>query len=205
MITSKGEICNMALAILGNKTNSVNDIDTPSTDIERAFSVFYDNSRQSLLKMTMPNFALTRNKSALLTTTQSFGYKYSYQYPKDCLKLLGVGNVQDKENFYSIEDGSINCDDLYEDGLPIRYIKDYTDVSTFTPDFKSLLAWTLANDVALIVTQSESKAQYIASLMPIKMATLGSLNAQENVPIRKSISKFKASKFTDYPNTAVKK
>lgn len=195
----------MALAILGNNKNSINNIDTPNSDVERAFAVFYDNTRQSLLRMTMPNFALVRDKAPRLIDSQSFGYTYSYQYPKDCLKLLGVGNVEDKFNNYNTENNRINCDDLYDSGIPIRYVKDFTDITLMTADFKTLLSWSLAADTALIITQSESKAQYINSLLPIKMATLGSLNAQENVPIRKSISKFKSSRFNDNPQTAIKK
>lgn len=204
MATSKVDICNMALSTLGNY-ETVTNIDTGTNDKELIFATWYDNSRQALLRNTTPNFALKRAIVAQLVAEPVFGYAFGYQYPSDCLKLLGIGNIEDKQNNYSVEAGVIYTDDDYEDGMPIRYIKDEKDVTKFTADWAELLSWYLAGNVCLPITQDNSRKQYIDGLLSLKMSTVGSLNSQENKPIRVSRSRFKAARNIDNPTFVSKK
>ena len=84
----------------------------------------------------MPNFAIARKRVARIVETPPYPFGYSYEYPSDCLKVLGIGAVEDKRNNYTVENNRIYTDVLYEDGLPLRYIKDFTDVSLMSPEFK---------------------------------------------------------------------
>ena len=203
-ITSKVQICNMALGHLGNR-NTVSDIDTPTTEVESTFSLWYDISRQTFLKMTMPNFCIARKRVAQVSGTPPYPFKYMYEYSKDCLKIQGIGKVEEKQNNYTVENNKIYTDVLYSDGMPIRYIKDIIDVTAMSPEFIMGFSWFLAGNVAMDVTQDISKKKMIEQLLPQKMSSLSSLNAQENIPIRISNSKFKESRYNGFVKTVDKR
>lgn len=203
-ITSKVQICNMALGHLGNK-NTVADIDTPTTGVESTFSLWYDISRQTFLKMTIPNFAIARKRVAQVSGTPPYPFSYMYEYPKDCLKVLGIGKVEEKRNDYTVENNKIYTDVLYSDGMPIRYIKDVVDVTAMSPEFVMGFSWFLASSVVMDVTQDLSKKKMIEEILPQKMSSLSSLNAQENRPIRISNSRFKEARYNGFVSTTDKR
>ena len=204
MATSKIDICNMSNSQLGNY-GSVTDIDTPTTDIEIIYKTWYDNSREALLRLTMPNFSLKRVKVSQLVAEPVFGYSYGYEYPADCLKLLGIGNIEDKANDYTVEAGVIYTDEDYTEGMPIRYIENVTDVTRFTSDWAELLSTYLADKVCLPITQDDGRKARIEASLPLKMSTVGSLNSQENRPTRVSKSRFKAARDNYNPKFVSKK
>lgn len=203
-ITSKVDICNMALSHLGNNS-TITNIDTPSNDKELTFALWYDVARQAALKEMMPNFALRRGRFAKLVETPAFGYGYAYDYPTFCLKVLGIGDVKDKENNYAVEGGRIYTDIDDADGLPVRYIRDITDVTKYSPEFKMAFSWYLAGYVCLQLTQDPNKASMIWQRIPMVVANLSGLNAQENMPIRKSSSLVRQARYQYFPNNTDKK
>jgi hypothetical protein len=198
-ITSKVELCNLALSHLGNY-GSITNIDTPTESKEITFALWYDISRQVLLKTVMPNFALKRQVVGLIAETdaqkvQRFGSAYAYQYPANCLKVLGIGNVEDKENNFSVEDNMILTDEAYTTGLPIRFVRDVSDVNSMSVEFKLLLAMYLAIKTCLEITQDPQKLLALKRDLPAEMSILSGMNAQENQPIRKSVSRFRAGRW----------
>lgn len=202
---SKVDICNLALGNLGNY-GTVSDIDVPTNDKEITFALWYDISRQALLKMTMPNFALGRKLVSELVVTIPFGYENAFEYPTDCLKVLGLGNVEDRADYnYTVEGNQILTDDEWEDGMELRYIKDVTDVNSMSPEFKMLLGLYLAGNVAMDITQDPNKKALIEKMLPAKISELSGLNAQENRPIRISNSLFKAARHGVISRNAQKK
>jgi len=196
-ITSKVELCNMANGRLGNYS-SISDIDNPKTSLEVAYALWYDIARQSFLKISMPNFSMARKRVAEASGTPPYPFKRQYEYPSDCLKVLGIGSIDEKKNDYSIENNMIYTDVGYIDGLPLRYIRDVKDVSEMSPEFKIEFSWYLASCVALEITGDTGKVQMIESILPSKLSSMSGINAQENRPIRISRSKFKQSRY-GYP------
>lgn len=192
-INSKAEICNLALGHLGNY-GTVSNIDTPTNDKEITCELWYDITRQVALKLIMPNFSLARKPVSLVTNTantdRGSGYSNGYEYPNDCLKALGIGNIDLREDNYAIEGNVIYTNVAYEDGLPLRYVKDITDVNFMSPEFKMLLSWFLAANIAWPITQDREKVKLIEELLPGKMSAYSGLNAQENRPTRISRSKY---------------
>jgi len=207
-INSDADLCNMALGHLGNY-GTISNIQTPTNDKEITFALWYDISRQTFLKMTMPNFALARKIVSRKIMAAPFGadlgYQYAYEYPNDCLKVLGIGEVMDKENNYAIEGRCIWTDELYETGLPVRYIKDITDVTIMSPEFKMAFSVFLASNAAMDITQDATKASAMLKMLPEKLASLSALNAQENMPIRISHSRFKEARFNGFVGGARKR
>lgn len=205
-ITSKNQICDMALSHMGNY-GSVNDIDNPKGDSKTiTMSLWYDNVRQQVLRLMVPNFAMQRRVIAKVENyVPVFGYKNAYEYPADCLKVLGFGEIDEKAKNYAIEGPYILMDDDYPDGLPLRFIFDETDVSKFTPDFKTLLSWFLASATAMPITQKLTIKQYVDSQLPAKISECSGIAAQENPPIRVSHSRFREARFFDPSRNGVKR
>ena len=193
-MNSKTEVANLSQSILGN-ASTVNNIDAPTTPAEKAYAKWYDTCRQYTLKMLMPNFALGRAILAKASTDPVFGYAYQYQKPTDCLKVLGIGDAQMKENDYTVEGNVIMTDNDYSaDGMFLRYVKDITDVSKFSPEYIKLFAYYLALSVCIEVTKDHDKLTYLENKIPRELSSSSSINAQENIPVRVNHSKFKAAR-----------
>lgn len=203
-MNTKSEIGVLALSRLGSY-NGVLDLDDPKTAPERILRKWYDISRQETIKVIAPNFALKRSLTSKSVVTPEFGPAYCYEIPSDCLRVLGLGEIQEKENNYSVEGEYIITDEDYEDGAPVRYVKDITDVSKFTPDFISMLAWKWAYNCCMELTKDKEKFVLIEKLMPKKLMDTSSLNGLENRPIRINKSKFKLAKYQTNPTTEDKR
>lgn len=207
-ITSPEGICGFAVSVeLGSKA-TISSISQPRNAVEIECARVYDITRQVTLKREMPNFSLLRDVLALAANvTPKFGYAYAYRYPANCLKLLGINNIEDKiDQHFTVEGGYIYTDQ-YDGttGLPVRFIADITDVTAMSPEFIILLAKEIAANLALPVTQSLQKKQAVTAALPGARQDTSAMNAQENPPIRFSRSRFRAARSSVCTNTNWKK
>lgn len=195
-ITSKVQICALALGDLGNR-NSISNIDTPRNDKEIVFAQWYDITRQYCLKTMMPNFALNRIVVSQKPVPAGYikAYAYAYEYPKRCLKLLGVGDIDCTDsNQPTVENGLIFLNELFSDGLTIRFVDDITDVPSMSPEFIIYLAKELAKRTALPITQDQAKKKVATQEAKEEAMNSSALNGQENKPIRRSTSRWRQSR-----------
>jgi len=199
-MNSPTQICNMALSRLGSK-NTVNSITDPTIPEERVCAIWYDPCRQNVLKKLMPNCALARKVVAKLSDAPAFGYAYAYQYPGDCLKVLGIGDIQDKENNYAVEGNMILTDENYEDGMNLRYVKDLTDVSKFSVEVCMAISAELMEKISMQITQDAEKLKAANAFIKIDQSNASALNGQENRPVRINRSLFKMARQYDNPST----
>ena len=102
--------------------------------------------------------------------------------------MLGIGNVYEQRGDYAIEDNHILIDDVFEGGLPVRYIGDVDDVSKWTPDFSIVFSWMLAKNICMELHDSSQKYAEIEQILPMKIAQFLSIDSQENKPVRVSNS-----------------
>lgn len=208
-INSKVDLCNLALGQLGNYDSLMN-IDTPTTDAERTFLLWYDIIRQFVLKHSMPNFSLQRAIVAKLGETPAFGYAFYYERPTTALKILGVGEIRDKVNDFAVEStpnkvNAILHDTDYTEGMPIRYIDDVTDVSQMTSEIHLLISDYLSAYTCADITQDLSRARELKNALPAQLSSASGLNAQENMPVRVSRSRFKQSRTVAFPTNTSKR
>jgi len=187
---SKSEICNLALSRLGDK-KTVEDIDNPTTQTEKTFMKWYDVTRRSALRRLMPSFARKRKLWAKSEYKPDFGYQYAYLYQPTCLKVLGIGNMDNPVTDYVVEGGYILTNSDYPDGLPVRYVEDSNNVYEFDDAFVELFSLILASNVAAEVTESASLIKYINELIPVKTAELIAMTSQENKPFVVTKSRLK--------------
>ena len=204
MATSAEQIANLALSLLGNY-GSIESIETPIKPAEVVFAKWWDLARQTAIKELKPNFALERayvSKDA--SGSPAFGYTYRYRKPTDSLAVLGLDEVRKKRNVYSVEGDYILTDEFLGEALPLRYVKDVTDITKFTPEMVNLMAFYLAYFGNMEITQDLQKQVSLEKLLPIKKSQASAINGQENRPIRITNSKFKQARRVDVPSNSEK-
>lgn len=203
-INSDTELCNLASGHLGDY-GTVENIQVPVKNNELIFAKWYDVSRQTWLKKVMPNFAMTREYVAVDSDTPDLSFTSSYPFPSNCLKVLGIGDVEDKLNDYTVEGNKIYTNREYNDGLPVRFIKDITDISMWTPEAVIGFSWFLAEQVSMEITQNAQIFEAMAIKAKQEMIFVSGLNAQENRPIRISNSRNRMARQTGWPTNYNKK
>jgi len=83
------DICNMALSLL--KVPTVTSITSPTTEVEELCDLWYDASRQELLRKHPWNFAKKRATLYAIVTAPTFGYDHKYLLPTDFMRLRFIG------------------------------------------------------------------------------------------------------------------
>jgi len=204
MPTVKADICNLAGSRCGQNT-TVEDIDSPDKPIEKIFAKWWIPSLMMALKEMKPSFAATRRYLTVDASTPEFGYSYQYAYPADCVAFLGIGDIQDKENSYTPEEGFIRTDAYAGEPLPARMIILVNDVSKYTPEFVEALSWYLAANVNMEITKDVQKQIYLDAALDKRRPQCASVDSQENRPVRISRSKFKESRSSSFPQRNYKK
>ena len=202
-------ICNMAMNRMG-LNGTITTIAPPDSKVEKVFSLWYDSTRRECIQLVLPNFAITRENLALIPSeTSPFGYSYSFMYPADVLQILGIGNVEEKQNNYKIESTAngkrIYTDENPTDGLPVRYARDVTDESKFSAEFVPFMSWVLAYNTMGAITNDLQKHQAIEAKYSKLVLNATSINSHENRPVRINRSKFKAAKYSSNPKWSSKK
>lgn len=201
-MVTKTDICNFALAKIGNK--KVVSIDNPQTREEKSCNLWYDITRQVALRTGLFNFAIKRDILALPAEhTPAFGWTYQYKLPNDCIKFLGIGDPTQKYD-YDVEDGYIMLDDDFDGALPIRYIYDCTDTTKFDPLFIKYLVTLLAVELAGDINKDINLRNAMEELSEMYKSMAQSVASGETQIIKISRSKFLSSKF-GYVKESIKK
>lgn len=193
---SKTQICNLANGSLGLK-NSINNIDTPTSDKEVVYATWYDIVRQYMLKTLMPNFALSRQILSPASVPTAYARSYAFAYTKsvNCLKVLGLGDIDTDDCKPTVEGNLILTNVDYGSAPVLRFIDDIEDVSKMGPEFIMAFATVLGKCTALVNTQDPGKKASLLKDATAEFANVTGLNAQENKPVRRSYSRFRAARF----------
>ncbi|MBO4516729.1 hypothetical protein J5751_04865 [bacterium] len=152
-------ICNLALSLIGNKT--ITSIETPVSTEEKICSLWYDTTRKQALIEASPNFARARKYIPLSNIENPFGFKYAYQKPNDCLKVLGIGETYETQHNYCVEGNYIFTDDNENNSLPIRYIRDESTINYFSPAFIQYFACCLAVNICYQLNKDNNVKQLL--------------------------------------------
>ncbi len=188
-ITSKTDICNLALDLLSAGT--VRDIENPTDPTEEIMARWYDQSRRKVLREHPWNFATKRAALSASETPPPFGYSAQYPVPADFVRLLLI-NYTDNEmdtpapsTLYKLEGRNILTGSGIADGgvLNIKYVYDFETVSQFDPMFIDLLAYEIAVSVAYKISQSNTNIERIAQLHKTRAAMAKAIDGQESPPI----------------------
>lgn len=115
----------------------------------------YDKLRDDLLRSHNWNFAIRRAKLARLSAAPAYGFAHAWQLPVDALRTVAVHDNEAGSGAvrYRIEGRRLLAD---ADALWLRYIARIEDPNEMDVSFREALAWRLAIDFALPITQSAS-------------------------------------------------
>lgn len=182
-MSSEVEICNLALAHLGDSA-TVASIDPPEGSSQAEHCArWYPIARDSLLEMQEWGFATTRALLAELVNPFP-QWRHAYARPSDCLKVLAVLPADASGDLAS----TIPGDSFFHGAVPalcttytsqpfitesdaatgnqviltdqpdalVRYTRLVTDTSKFSPLFRDALAWYLAGYLAGPVLKGET-------------------------------------------------
>lgn len=180
------DICNLALAHLGDEAN-ISAISPPDGSAQSEHCArFYPIARDELLAMHTWGFATTRTAPAALDS-DSDAWAYSYSVPNGCLRIHramvdgsddseeGTGYVREGQRIYTSEEVTV-----------LVFTQRITDPTKFDPLFVTCLSWLLASYLAGPVrkdstgeARDKAYAQFIRKL---RDATGVDANEQNNKP-----------------------
>jgi len=145
-------ICNSALIKLGATT--IMSLDEQSRNANLCKEQ-YEKLRDELLRSHTWNFATARAKLARLAASPVFGVSHAFQLPADFLRALSVvgSDTTSIEVEYRIEGRRLISDSA---AIWMRYVRAAGDPNEMDPSFREALAWRLAVDLALPITQSST-------------------------------------------------
>ena len=183
-MASEVEICNLALAHLGDNA-TVATINPPDGSAQAEHCArFYPMARDALLEMHPWDFTMSRVSLALLSTNAT-GWAYTYAAPSNVLNLIAVLDPQAPDDYsatiqpdtwyappilsvgyYTPQPFQAEIDDTTgadiiltnQVNATLRYSKRVTDTTKFSPTFVRALSWLLASELAGPVLKGEAGA-----------------------------------------------
>lgn len=183
-MASEVDICNLALARLGDNA-TVASIDPPEGSAQAEHCArFYPVARDSLLEMHAWKFATRRVLLAQLTT-DTWNWSFAYAEPTGVLKLLAVlpasaSSDADTQEYEAETDGNgtpIILTDL--EGASLRYVAHVTDTTVFSPLFVDALAWLLASYLAGPVLKGDAGAAMAKACLQSFMLALSNAKTSD--------------------------
>jgi len=164
-------ICNAGLINLGEKTITALTDDVKAA---RLCNARYEALRDAVLREAKWNFALGRVQLAKLTTTPAFGFTSEFQLPTDCLRVL---KTDDDLDTYKVEGKKLLTN---ASSVKIQYIKRITDPAYFDSLFAEALAARIAMELAIPLTDSDTRLASMKTLYDEKIGDARGSDAQEN-------------------------
>jgi hypothetical protein len=207
-VASEVDICNNALALLGD-TATVVALVPPSGSIQAVHCArFYPIARDQLLEMHTWGFSTKRVTLAVLAETPPSPWAYVYQAPSDVLNFLAIldpaaiddysaglaqyGNISGSYNYnvgiytpqpFATETDAAGNQVVYtnQQNALLRYSGKITDTTSFSPTFTEALTRLLASKLAgVVIKGAEGRAESKAQLAEFRMALATARESDSN-------------------------
>lgn len=189
---SKVDICNMALAQLGQEA-----ISSLKQDDERSrrCSLFYEPVKREILRTHNWAFACGRAPLALLDGETDEEWPYMYAYPQDCLflrKVFGRGRGARAAAFKELYSAQLHARVICCAVPQARaeYTRDVTDENLFDPAFIKVFSLALAADLAVTLCADATLAQRVLQKYTLALDEARRSNMSENFDIHRGASAF---------------
>lgn len=148
--TSKINICNNALLRIG--ADIINALNEQSKEAEYC-NKFYDEDRVEVLEQHPWNFAMKQTTLSKLAETPN-DYSFVYTLPSDYViarKIVDTANPENNQIKYEVRERKLYTD---QDAAILEYTFDQGDTTAFSSAFSNALAWRLAADLAMPITNN---------------------------------------------------
>ena len=151
--TTKLEVANMALSLLGQEPLVTFDANTRNG---RTIRLFFEAARVGALEDGGWSFSTKRQVLSPLASSPAFGWVYEFSLPSDFLKEQFVYDTNAEDVDYRVESGKLLTD---VNVIKLIYTWDQQDYSEYSAKFIELFAYKLAAKCAYQVTRSRSEEQ----------------------------------------------
>lgn len=209
MVTAEADICNRALARIGQKNELISDLATDQTETAALCNVFYPQCRDELLASFPWPFATKHQVLALLTTTRS-GWACAYAAPEDMVQAqyiypgfrrgapiaqgpfgvrggfssaqLPLGGIS-STIAYAMEasdDGTSRIILTDQSSAELIYTAQIIAVVAFPPLFVDCLAWKMASELALALPIKAQLADMASKKYELSFARAGAQAFRES-------------------------
>jgi hypothetical protein len=191
-LSSPVQVCNLALSHLGQP--AITSITAPKSESEQVCALWYDVTRQALLREYVWRFAKHRANISR-SGTPLFDWASAYTLPPDFLRLLSVkGTIEvHQTDYYDIEDGAILLQGNTAT-VPLRYIRDVTNVQSWDALFSILMSLTLALNMAYKFTLKKGLLDTLNNRYTLELPKAITVNSQERPPRRIQRSNYLAAR-----------
>ena len=149
-MASTVDICNGALNQLGATTILSLTEDSKNA---RLCNSRFKQVRDAVFRSHPWNCLQTRVELASSTTTPAWGYKFKYDLPGDCLRLL---RILDFDSNYQVEGRSILSNNS---SMKILYISRVEDPNQYDELLRETLSAALGSDIAYAITSNNTTSQ----------------------------------------------
>lgn len=189
--TTALDIIQMALAEVG-ETTTVASLTSPVTKAEKLAVLFYERTRDLVLRRVAPRFATRRAALVLLEDHERDGWAYCYQLPTDLLRVLAVdlgyrgGHLAPAADpRWAIEadnlgTGRILCCDVED--AQLVYIARMEDPAAWDPSFTEAIVWALAAKLAMPLSVKPELAQKAVAMARQALEEASADTANESNP-----------------------
>lgn len=189
------DICNMALSRIGN-SQRIDDLTEASIQAEQC-SLFYEASRDFVLRDYAWGFATTYVQLAEVSVNPTPMFLYAYAMPTDCLKARQIVNVVFPDGawpaincierpiippipFRVINGGSGKLVVTQASPATLEYTAKIESPEMFDPIFVSALAWKLASNIAPAIARDANVAQACESAYQAQIASAVAADLNES-------------------------
>lgn len=170
---SQVNICNQALIFLGEKTIIALDDETRQGEL---CSTFFDNTRDTMLRMHPWNFAIKRKALTLDTNTPLYEWDKQFILPGDYLRVINTSPIGID---YVVEGNRILTD---ESELSIKYIFRNVDYGSWSPEFAQLVAARLAVQLVHTITDKSALIPAVTDWYRLQENMARGVESQEGSP-----------------------
>lgn len=183
-MSSEVEICNLALAGLGDSA-TVASIDPPEGSAQAEHcATFYPHARDLLLEMHSWKFS-TRRATLAQLSVDTFNWAYAYAEPANTLRVLKVLQA-DEPATAETQPYETECDvsgaSLIRSDLPnavALYTVRVTDTTKFSPLFVECLVWLLRSYLAGPVLKGDAGRAESKACMQMFRAVFSSASVSD--------------------------
>lgn len=179
------DICNKALSLLGQKTITSLDDDSPEG---LACRIHWPLLRDEVLRSHTWNCVKSRAALNQLSTAPAFGYSYQYQLPSDCLYPVKL----EDDSFFEIEGRKILTD---ASGANLHYIVSESDSTIYDAQLSAALSYLLAGELAPQMTSSNSESQRLLGIGKDKLSDAKATDSFEGRTRNKQGTKWLNAKY----------
>ena len=174
-MASTVDICNGALNQLGATTILSLTEDSKNA---RLCNSRYTQVRDAVFRSHPWNCLQKRVELASSTTTPAWGYKFKFDLPGDCLRLL---RILDFDSNYQVEGRSILSNN---ETMKILYISRVEDPNQYDELLRETLSAALGSDIAYAITSNNTTSQNMLVTYQEKLKDARFVDSTEGQNIR---------------------